>query len=309
MDNSNNPNTPNNPTAPPPSSANPAWPPTPSTPPISDPAPAWPSDLSPSTPAPIQPEPVSTWTPPVQPTPPVTEPQPLPSNAWPAPMEPVPATPQPSINMTSPSTWVPPVQSMPQPQIQTEPVPVQPEPTPTFTPPSTQPQFTSPLDNPWGAPSQPPPIDGSPQPATQPSWNVTDSAPTDLSHLINNDNPEQPSGQPGPETLVVPPTNNTPEVPTIPTENHKGVPKWLIGLGIGLLILVLGASAYFILGIGQPSKGTTSLPATTVPQTAEVKRPPQVTQPTPATGSANFGELQGGGTRQATRAGDLIPQR
>ena len=194
----------------------------------------------------------------------------------------------------------------------------------------------SPLDNPWGSPIQPPPIN-EPQTPTQPSWATTtvnppqpeepvnpappapsEAAPTDLSHLITNNNPEHPPAtQPAPETLVVPSnTGVAPEVPNIPTENHKGIPKWLIGLGIGLLILVGGASAYFILGIGQPPKTSTSLPATTAPKVSEVKPPPPIptpaTQATPqpsATGSANFGALQDGSAPQATSAADLLRQR
>lgn len=249
------------------------------TPPPAPTAPVWP-------PAPQNPAP--TWTPPqAAPTPDVSP------SAWP--------TPQPTV-----SSWTPPVQTPPQP-----------EPTPTFTPlPPTNPAPPlSPLDNPWGSPTQAPP------PPTQPNWTgvntapvPTESAPTDLSHLItNNDSSSQ---QPAPETLVVPSvTTSIPDVSTLTTENHKGIPKWLIGLGAGLLILVLGASAYFILGIGQPSKETTSLPATTVSQTAQVKPPAPITTPKPAeqpvaSGSANFGALSGSANASpaATSAADLLRQ-
>jgi cytoskeletal protein RodZ len=154
---------------------------------------------------------------------------------------------------------------------------------------------------------------------------MTDSAPTDLSHLINNPQPE--TVQPAPETLVVPsaPAAN-PEAPTVSTESHKGgIPKWLLGIGGGLLIVVIGASAYFILGVGQPAKTTTSIPATTVSRTAEEVKPAQqpvaapaatpVAQPAQqpaATGSASFGALQGNNataSAQPSSAAELLRQR
>ena len=64
-------------------------------------------------------------------------------------------------------------------------------------------------------------------------------------------------------------------------------------------MLVIGASAYFILGIGQPAK-TAGLPAETTPKTAGVKTAQPVVTPTVAptvqpvaSGSANFGALGG----------------
>ncbi len=215
----------------------------------------------------------------------------------------------------------------------------QPEPVSTFIPPAT----TSPLDNPWSTsvppvsspqPTWVPPAPPTaPLPVTLPETALTESAPvqaepapvqselapTDLSHLISNNSPLD-NGQnlsTAPETLVVPstPINNSPQVPTLPTQDHRGIPKWLIGTGILLLIIVIGASAYFILGIGQP-KTNTSLPAevskTTVKTPAPIATPiPQTTAPV-ASGSANFGQLQGGSASaslQATSAADLARQR
>lgn len=208
------------------------------------------------------------------------------------------------------------------------------QPAPTFTPPADQsmngslpvPPQTSPLDNPWGAPIQVPPIDGgNPTPSdSMPTWMPstptdtgvnpqpassiqTEPAPTDLSHLItNNSQPEQ-----APETLVVPGATSAPEIPTVSTENHKRIPKWLIGIGVGLLIIVAGASAYFILGVGKPPETTTSLPATQAPAQT-IKQPLPIatpeSQPT-ATGSANFGALEGGSGQTATSAADILKQR
>lgn len=302
MDNQNNPNLPNpNPTSPfgappqplpdqgnlPPQTPPP--PPTPSWPPL---PPTQPQSFSPLPTDPIQ-------SPPDSPTP----------AAWPtvdtsqqaAPITSEPITVQPSSDTLPPQdqipTWTPPAQD--------------PQPEPISSP------ALSPLDNPWQAPSQPPSIDGSGA-AIQPSWAAipntpvpptpSESAPTDLSHLINS---SQEIPQPPPETLVVPSAiTPNPEVSTLSTEKHKGIPKWVIGLGIGLLVLVIGATAYLILGIGQPTK-TTSLPA-------EVKPSAPVTAPTGqpskqpiASGAANFGELGGGssGETPATSAAELLRQR
>lgn len=240
------------------------------------------------------------WAPPVQPESIPTPPAP-PPNTWPA--APLPATPPPDPLPTPASTWPA----------------APPDPTPQTTQPIQNPAM-SPLDNPWGSPTQPPSIDGGPT-ATQPSWmgtNPTESTPTDLSHLITNNHPQADlSGQTVPESLVVPSNPmSTPGIPTIPTQEHRGIPKWLIGVGAGLLILVIGASAYFILGIGQPSKETTSLPATT--KTTEVKPPAPIptppTQPSAqpaASSSANFGQLGGSSEtqQQATSAADAARQR
>lgn len=287
-------------------------------------------------------QPASPWTPPVQTPdpwtpPPQSEPAPLPLNPDPTPPEP-PKDPSSDFN----SHWTPPLpQSAPDTSTAWSAPNPNPAQTPTWTPPITQtdavppqtpqPPAASPLDNPWGSPSQPPPLDGSQTP-TQPSWMNTptmtspdqpisaapmESAPTDLSHLISGNNNASAEGVAAPaETLVVPsaPTAN-PEVPNLPTDAHKGIPKWVIGLGIGLLLLVLGASAYFILGIGQPAKPTTSIPATT--ENAEVKPPVPASAPTSqpntepaASGSNNFGEFEGNGAPpQATSAADLLRQR
>lgn len=208
---------------------------------------------------------------------------------------------------------------------------------------STTPNLgTSPLDNPWGAPLQP--TDSSYPSSPQPTWTPsseqtqnplayqqatptpesnppliqTDSAPTDLSHLIGNNNgipvAEESNNQPAAETLVVPP-NAAPEVPNLPTETHKGIPKWLIGIGMGLLVIIAGVSAYFILGIGQSTQQTTSIPAEVAKPT--IKTPPPITPSTPApaaqaaaTGSASFGELQEGSQPpQATSAAERLRQR
>jgi len=347
MDNPNDPNSTNNPNPVPQDSTSPLSPP-PQIPP-QDQTPSWtpPAPSTPSTPAapplsnlpditsPANPSP-SPWAETPVSTPPTSTP---PLNPW--------------VNNTPATPIQPPIESGQSP-LQTpdipQPVPVNPDltwpntfaqQTPTPQPPNP-PVNTSPLDNPWGAPVQPPPLEVQAQPATspQPTWTPSpvnqnpatdpvetsispssgiepatiqpEPAPTDLSHLISGTQSEisQPPVS-DPETLVVPST--TPDVPTLPAEGgSKGIPKWLIGLGIGLLIVVAGASAYFILGIGQPSKTTTSIPAVEQPRQT-VKAPAPIITPVPlptqapASGSANFGDFQSG--QPATSAADLIRQK
>lgn len=134
---------------------------------------------------------------------------------------------------------------------------------------------------------------------------VNDQAPTDLSHLITNSPPE--NTQQAPETLIVPSSAN-PETPNIPSAVPKGFPKWIIGVGVGLLIIVAALSAYFILGIGQTPQ-TASLPAVQAPQNeikpaAPVPTPPksQTAPQVETTGSSNFGELEGSTPNQEASA-------
>lgn len=204
-----------------------------------------------------------------------------------------------------------------------------------------QPQYVDPntttLDNPYGAPVQPPPIDGgmqnsqnpstyqpiAPSVQSEPVWsppqtpsneaspfNQPEQAPTDLSHLISSSDANTQAAMQS-EAVVIP-QMGVPEVPTMSTESKGGIPKWIIGLGVGLLILVAGASAYFILGIGQQPKNT-SLPATEAPKVSQQGNAPASTPipaPQAATESANFGELQGSqAAPQASSAADIIKAR
>lgn len=191
-----------------------------------------------------------------------------------------------------------------------------PTPQPTWTPSPTLPNSPTSAAEPTHMESALPPTGGQ----AEPNHSLTESAPTDLSHLISN-NASQDVGQnpaAGSETLIIPQAANNvaAEIPTIPTENRKSIPKWLIGLGIGLLIIVAGASAYFILGVGQPTKNndSTSVPAQVSKTT--VKTPPPIatsgseSSNPAATGSANFGQLQNNSTTpSATSAADLLKQR
>ncbi len=343
MDNSNNPNWPNNPFSTSPSTTPPS-----STPPIpQEPAP-FPSPAPASNPAAAAPL-NNPWDLPSQaPTPQVADSlSSVPS--WPStpttPQTPLvndpPQQPQPFTETASPWSSTLPSQNPPQPLEGGG---------GGLTP--------SPLDNPWNTPMQPSaadsqslpesPLTTEPQQQTtpvdnstisQPTWlsstpplpdlNTlptetqppiqTEPAPTDLSHLISS-NPHPDNSQPlpstSPETLVIPPTS--PEATaTLPAEGYKGFPKWLIGVGVGLLIIVSGASAYFILGIGQPPK-TSSIPASQTPavQTSLPAETPAAQAA--ASGSANFGQLEGNGdtttppapsSSPATSAADLLRQR
>lgn len=310
MDNPNDPNSPNNPNQTPSPFGTPPQPisptSTPPPPPVQPQEPTWPSTPFPTQSGPLQPEPTPS---------PFPEPAPFPAQPQPDPIQPEPI----------PSPF-------PTPSV---PLPAEPQPIPSQTPGSN----LSSLDNPWGAPpvqptwSPPPPAPIEAEPITSssmPEQAISDipptspepasqgePAPTDLSHLISNNNQqENPPPSFTPETLVVPSTSTvSPEI-SVPTENHQGIPKWVIGVGIGLILVVAVTSAYFILGVGQPSKTTTSLPATTASKTQNQVKPPapivtsepEPTTPPSATNSANFGQLQGN-PPAATSAADLIRQR
>lgn len=177
-------------------------------------------------------------------------------------------------------------------------------------------------------PAQSPPAENPNQNPFQPSRSeappiITEQAPTDLSHLITDTseftNPTIPTNN-QPETLVAS-SGSVPETPssttTTSSNGGKGIPKWIFGLGVGLLLAVSAASAYFILGVGQSSRNT-SLPATTQEPPQQVKPPPQVITPTPSpqpqeesTASGSFGDLDGApqSSTGATSAAELLRQR
>lgn len=136
---------------------------------------------------------------------------------------------------------------------------------------------------------------------------LSESAPTDLSHLMDTASSGQvpAAGAAAPvvagqmETLTVPaPASDANQVVT--SSGAKGFPKWLlIVLGLFLLLIIGGASAYFILGIGQ-EKLPESIPA----EQQTLSAPPKSiipTTPPPATssGSNSFGSLAGQSTPSA----------
>ncbi len=303
------------------------WPSIPPTPAIEPAAVSTPEPIAPAPPFPSTPAETSNY-PPIPPsTSPFDTPSTLPASAQPPTFTPSDSSNLPNntvqLNSTLDSPWNTP----------TQPPPLE-NPQPSFPPPlstpssdATTPIFTqNPAEetaapNTWTAPSPTttpfPNTESSPQsysvgtpsnlePANTASTEPIPAAPTDFSHLISSNQPETPPPSFGEDTLVAP--LPVPEIPTVPIGTNKGVPKWLIGLGVGLLIIVAGASAYFILGIGQPPKTTTSIPATQV-SNPTVKAPPPIATPIAqpaATGSASFGQLQGNNAPPATSAADLL---
>jgi hypothetical protein len=305
-------------------------------PPSNNPTPS-PLDNSTQQPSPTSPDPdisqmPSTPIPEFAPASVTTPPQPL-GNPSPAPTEantftqPPTAAPAPvdtGFNWSS-AGQTPVPQAPPQPEkpalstndlygpsgVQSEPTPVVPSIPTTAAPP----QFpaaseTAPIQ------SEPAPTDLSQLIASQPEGSSSglpqsNSAPIDTSGApaitipISADPAAAPAYNPPlsqPETLVAPPQPGTAQAVN-PTASHSGgIPKWVIGLGVGLLLAVAAASAYFILGVGQTKTASapTSNPQTqiTPPVTAAPTAQPVVVVVTPtpvasSSASSSFGALTG----------------
>ncbi len=251
--------------------------------------------------------------PPVEPTSVVSD---IPTAPTITPVSPAPQMPSPA------PTWpLPPITPAPAPVMTPDPTPpVMPQPVmpePIVTPPAMPDNSFTPMPTP-PTENQTTPMGGPPPWAA----GVADSAPTDLSQLIGTPSvaPTPPPAveqsapeAPAPMTTV----SATPEVMT--NDSGKGFPKWMIFAGLGIVLLVAGASAYFILGIGKNStpEPTTSLPAEQQPLT----NPPRAANPSPsavpeASSSATFGQLQGStlsaqpaATASATSSIELLKQR
>lgn len=172
--------------------------------------------------------------------------------------------------------------------------------TPVAAPPTTFNPFSSPT-----AGSTPP----TPEPAP------SEAIPTDLSNLVNTTS-EATSYMPQsqtPESLVVPPpqTSGGDVNQAVPASGGKGFPKIVIILGVIILLAVIGASAYFILGIGKPSEPLpVSVPAEQQAPTPTIKVSPT---PTVATQSGSFSNLPGNPTITPPTGGsnsyELLMQR
>lgn len=266
--------------------------------------------------------PVGSSVPTVEPVPPSS----LPGGGDLSPSEVSSTPPSPSVPAQPLPTWLPtqPSSLMDQPGSNDQALASQPstggdnlppagQPIPTFVPPSSTSSLPeSGLNN---------PIVSSPVP---PSGVPVESAPTDLSQLLEMSNQTQTAES----TTAAPPANNgRPEVVVGPG-NDKGegkppgrFPKWMLAVGGVVILAVASASAYFILGIGKGTAQQTSLPAQQQPLINPPKtviQPPPSPLPTsqPATTSsgspapATFGQLSGSSPAASpTSAGDLLRQK
>lgn len=150
-----------------------------------------------------------------------------------------------------------------------------------------------------------PPVSAETPPSPE-SSSAPDLAPTDLSHLVGVPITPEASAAPvpapttSPETLVVAPqTMSTDSQPVVAASGSKGFPKWILLVGVLVVILVAAGSAYFILGIGKPEESTTSVPDVKPPLTNSPKTI-LPTVPSASSGSTvpagGFGELTGSGS-------------
>lgn len=170
------------------------------------------------------------------------------------------------------------------------------------TPPAAADAFatapTSSMDNSGGATdpmaSWSSPADSSTAPASAPN----DSIPTDLSHLAapaGSEGGMVPSSSLPSDSMVVP----APAPEATVNNTSSGFPKWLLIVGGVILILVIGASAYFILGGGKFGQAATvSVPAEQPP----LANPPQPIIPTEAPTGENAASQGGFGSLNGTEA-------
>ncbi len=192
-------------------------------------------------------------------------------------------------------------------------------PVPTFTPPQMEtPSTALPINdlNNLG--------EGMPAANLPPYLEPTEPAPADLSQLTANAgiqpvevyNPTVSA----PETFVVPSEGSSnPQMPTTMTSgSHHRLPILAVMAAVVVILLVAGASAYFILGIGQSSLPTVQPPLTNTP--TALPQPTLAPQPTPQastsvqTGSSSFGTLNGTSatpapTKVASSAAEILRQR
>ncbi|OGE25894.1 hypothetical protein A3H85_01650 [Candidatus Daviesbacteria bacterium RIFCSPLOWO2_02_FULL_40_8] len=255
---------------------------------------------------------------PTQPTDPNLPPTPQPldvvSSDVPPTTPPPPATPAESITVADPVVPLAfPMDQVgsPQPQLSSE------------LPPAPDPVWDAPTDMtqapPVSEPATPPqiPADWSQSPVTEDPVSAPvvdpalppDAAPTDLSSLAAALG--SPDNLGGSQPVAAAPQPTPPETPTVVTGSRGlHLPKWALIVGaITGLLAVLGASAYFILGIGQPTTDSTSLPATQQTLTS----PPRASVPTPTVipnldSGTSLGSLSGASpSAQASSSGQIAP--
>lgn len=118
-----------------------------------------------------------------------------------------------------------------------------------------------------------------------------EAMPTDLSNLMGG-NPSPAQAEPAQPSVVVPPSGS--EVNQVVTSGSKGFPKIILILGAVLILIAIGASAYFILGIGNSSNLPSSVPAEEQSLVSPPKQiVPSVIPAETGTGSATLGNLSG----------------
>ncbi len=204
------------------------------------------------------------------------------------PVDPVPTSPMWGGQVVPPAPVTPPV----------------PEPVPTFTPPSipTTPNFgespVSPSPAPAGSdassvPSWAPTTDNSTNPVVAGPI-PTEAMPTDLSNLMGNTPPAVTTTETAQPSVVIP--TPSPEANQVVTSGSKGFPKIVLILGAVLILIAIGASAYFILGVGNSSSLPSSVPAEE--QQQPLTNPPKQLVPSvepvqTGTGSGTLGNPSG----------------
>lgn len=226
-----------------------------------------------------------------------------PNNPTPNNPVPPPATPvaPPPVSDAGASNWANPTTPVVQPPVAESPamgglaaMPPQQEANPFNSPVAAPPTTFNPFSSPTAGSTPPTPEPFPPSPEPAPS----EAVPTDLSNLVNTTSEATnyiPQSQ-TPESLVVPPpqTSGGDVNQAVPASGGKGFPKIAIILGVIILLAVIGASAYFILGIGKPSEPLpVSVPAEQQSAPTPVTKAPVV--PT-ATQSGTFSNLPGNPT-------------
>lgn len=170
------------------------------------------------------------------------------------------------------------------------------EPVPTFIPP-VPPVPTTPN---FGENSvSVSPVPAGPDASSVPNWAAVndvssntppEAMPTDLSNLMGN--APVSSTETAQPTIVMPPPN--PEVNQVVTGGSRGFPRIILILGAILVLVVIGASAYFILGVGNSANLPTSVPAEQQTLTTPPKQiVPSVVPLQTGTGSATLGNPSG----------------
>lgn len=136
---------------------------------------------------------------------------------------------------------------------------------------------------------------GEANPFTAPSASspngLEDAVPTDLSHLVGDPGTQtNPVAAPVPtETVIVPQSQ---EATQAVTGGGLSFPRWLIAVGVVVLLAVIGGSAYFILGVGKTqSTAESQSPTSSTPSDTSSFVPVEVPVEVTSTPSGGLGGL------------------